>query len=160
MLSLTDQGFVFPGSDDARHPHHPHPRVRIDHGHPRRASTGPSTERHIAQVGAAVDASVLPASPFNNDGGNGADFNNYVFAYYSDSGIYLNAMRQAGVQAVASARIDMDDETVDECVLDRTVTVRPDHAQDNYGFTANGIVPDAACEPAVVPFIGNWWSVR
>ena len=55
---------------------------------------------------------MLPATPFSNDGGNGADFNNYIFAYYSDSSIYRNAMRRAGVQNVAPARINMHDETV------------------------------------------------
>ncbi|WP_436794630.1 hypothetical protein [Actinospongicola halichondriae] len=158
VLSLTDQGFVFPGSDalgilitrtlecDS---------ITVTSN----GNTRTQVDRHIAHVGTPVDASVLPATPFNNDGVNGADFNNYVFAYYSDSPIYRNAMRQAGVQNVAPARIDMHDETVDECVLDRTVTVQPDNGQDNYGFTATGIVPDAACEPAVVPFIANWWSV-
>ena len=95
------------------------------------------------------------------DGGNAADFNNYIFGYYSDSSIFLNAMRRADIQPIARARIDMVDVTVDECVVDRTVTVQPrTRPQNNYGFTANGVIPLAACEPSVVPFIGNWWSVE
>ena len=159
VLSLTDQGIAFPGSDelgiliirtlecDS---------ITVN----RNGRTRTQRDRHIAHVGTPVDASVLPATPFSNDGGNGADFNNYILAYYSDSSIYRSAMRRAGVQHVASARIDMHDETVDECVLDRTVTVRPHTGRSNYGFTATGIVPDAACEPPVVPFIANWWSVH
>ena len=34
VLSLTDQGFVFPRIGRARHPHHPHARLRLDHRHP------------------------------------------------------------------------------------------------------------------------------
>lgn len=157
VLSLTDQGFVFPGSDQlgiliTR---------TLDCDSITVTSKGRSRtqpDRHIAHVGTPVDASVLPTTPFSNDGGNGADFNNYIFAYYSDSSIYRNAMRRAGVQNVAPARINMHDETVDECVLDRTVTVRPHTERSNYGFTATGVIPDALCEPPVVPFIANWWS--
>ena len=159
VLSLTDQGFVFPGSDELgiliiRTLECDSITVTSN------GRTQTQRDRHIAHVGTPVDASALPATPFNNDGVNGADFNNYIFAYYSDSSIYRNAMRQAGVQHVAPAEIDMHDETVETCVLDRTVTVRPHTGRSNYGFTATGIVPDAACEPAVVPFIANWWSVR
>ena len=116
--------------------------------------------RHVAHVGTAVDTSVLPASPFSYDGVNSADFNNYIFGYYSDSSILRNAMRRADIQPIAPARIDMVDVAVEECVVDRTVSVRPSTGpQNNYGFTASGIMPLAACEPSVVPFIGNWWSV-
>ena len=159
VLSLTDQGFVFPGSDELGIL-----IIRtldcdsITVTREGRSRTQP--DRHIAHVGTPVDASVLPATPFSNDGGNGADFNNYIFAYYSDSSIYRNAMRRAGVLNVASARINMHDETVDECALDRTVTVRPHTGRSNYGFTATGVIPDASCEPPVVPFIANWWSVH
>lgn len=160
VLSLTDQGFVFPGSDDLG--------ILITRtlecdsiSVTRNGRTRTQLDRSIAQVGTPIDTSVRPASPFSNDGGNGADFNNYVLAYYSDSSIYRNAMRRAGVRNVASARIAMHDETVDECVVDRTVTVSPRSlGHVNYGYTAAGIVPDAACEPAGVSFIGNWWSVR
>ena len=159
VLSLTDQGTVFPGSDDlgviiTRVLECDSITVTRD-GH-----TKTQHDRHIAHIGTAVDTADLPATPFSYDGGNTADFNNYIFGYYSDSSIFLNAMRRADIQPIAPARIDMVDVTVDECVVDRTVTVRPSTGpQNNYGFTANGVIPLAACEPSVVPFIGNWWSV-
>ncbi|MEM9608466.1 MAG: hypothetical protein AAGA99_13665 [Actinomycetota bacterium] len=159
VLSLTDQGIVFPGSDElgilitrvlecesitvTRGD-----RIRVQH------------DRHIAHVGTPVSTASLPASPYNLDGTNGADFNNYVFAYYTDSWIYRDAMRRAGVQNVASAKISLHDEQIDDCLVDRTATVRPRRRANNYGFVATGVIPDASCEPPVVPFVANWWSVR
>ncbi|MEL6981753.1 MAG: hypothetical protein AAFO29_04955 [Actinomycetota bacterium] len=160
VLSLTEQGIVFPGSDQlgiliTRTLECASITVTRD------GRTRTQHDRHIAHVGTPVDTSVLPATPFNNDGANGADFNNYIFAYYSDSWIYRDAMRRAGVQPIGAARIRVDDHTVDTCVLDRTVTVRPfTRRSKDYGFTATGIIPDASCEPAVVPFIANWWSAN
>ena len=158
VLSLADQGIVFPGSDelgvvitrvlecDA---------ITVTHD----GRTRTQDNRHIAHVGTPVDTSVLPASPFSYDGVNAADFNNYILGYYSDSSILRSAMRRADIQPITPARIDLVDVTVEECVVDRTVTVRPSTGpQSNYGFTASGIIPLAACEPSVVPFIGNWWS--
>lgn len=160
VVSLTDQGIVFPGSDElgvviTRVLECDSITVTLDG----RIKT--QVNRHVAHIGTAVDTSVLPASPFSYDGVNSADFNNYIFAYYSDSSIFRNAMRRADIQPIAPARIDMVDVAIDECVVDRTVTVRPSTGpESNYGFTASGIIPLAACEPSVVPFIGNWWSVE
>lgn len=159
VLSLTDQGIVFPGSDDlgiliTRTLDCDSITVTRD------GRTRTQHDRHIAHIGTPVDRSVLPATAFNNDGTNGADFNNYIFAYYSDSSIYRSAMRRAGISGVAPARIEMHDETIAECVLDRTVSVKASAWWNNYSFTASGVIPDAACEPPVVPFIANWWSVR
>lgn len=159
VLSLTEQGFVFPGSDDlgilitrtlACD------SITVTHN----GRTRTQRDRHIAHVGTPVNTAALPATAFNNDGVNGADFNNYIFAYYSDSSIYRSAMRRAGIRPVGAAEISMHDVAVSECVVDRTITVRPKTRRSNYGFTANGVIPDAACEPAVVPFIANWWTVR
>lgn len=158
-LSLTDQGTVFPGSDDLG--------ILITRTLDcesitvtRNGRTRTQHDRHIAHVGTPVDTSVLPASPFSNDGVNGADFNNYILGYYSDSSTYLRAMRSAGISNVSRAHIDMVDQTVGDCLVDRTATVRPYRGRDNYGFTASGVVPDASCEDPVVPFIANWWSVN
>ena len=159
VLSLAEQGASFPGSDDLG--------VVITRvlecdaiTVTRDGRTKTQHDRHIAHVGTAIDTSDLPATPFSLDGNNAADFSNYVFGYYSDSSIFVDAMRRADVQSIAPARIDMVDVTVDECVVDRTVTVLPSTGPgSNYGFTANGVIPLAACEPSVVPFIGNWWSV-
>jgi hypothetical protein len=160
VLSLTDQGIVFPGSDDLGVVITrvlDCDSITVTHD----GKTRTQEDRHVAHIGTAVDASALPASPFSYDGVNSADFNNYTFGYYSDSSIFRNAMRRADIQPIAPARIDMVDVTVEECVVDRTVTVQPQTGpQNNYGFTAHGIVPLAACEPSVVPFIGNWWSVK
>lgn len=159
VLSLTDQGTVFPGSDDlgvviTRVLECDSITVTRD------GRTKTQHDRHIAHVGTPIDTSDLPATPFSLDGNNAADFSNYIFGYYSDSSIFLNAMRRADVQPIAPARIDMADVTVDECIVDRTVTVLPSTGPaSNYGFTANGVIPLAACEPSVVPFVGNWWSV-
>ena len=67
--------------------------------------TRTQTNRHVAHVGTAVDTSDLPATPFSYDGGNEADFNNYVFGYYTDSSIFLDAMRRADIQPIAPASI-------------------------------------------------------
>lgn len=160
VLSLEDQGVVFPGSDklgvvitrvlecDA---------ITVT----RDGRTRTQSERHVAHVGTPVDTSVLPSAPFSYDGVNSADFSNYILGYYSDSPFFIDAMRRAGVQPIAPASIDMVDLTVDECLVDRTVTVRPRTGPGtDYGFTANGVVPDASCEPSVAAFIGNWWSVE
>lgn len=160
VLSLTEQGVVFPGSDDLG--------ILITRtldcesiSVTRNGETRTERDRHIAHIGTPVDPAALPPTPFSNDGGNGADFNNYIFAYYSDSSGYLGAMRRAGVQPIAPAHITMDDAPVDTCIVDRTVTVRPAAPRSkDYGFTATGIIPDASCEPAVVPFIANWWSAN
>ena len=160
VLSLTDQGTVFPGSDDlgvviTRTLECDSITVTRD------GRTKSQTDRHIAHIGTAIDTSALPDTPFSLDGGNAADFSNYIFGYYSDSSIFRDAMRRADIQPIAPARIDMVDVTVDDCVVDRTVTVQPHTGpQSNYGFTATGVIPLAACEPSVVPFIGNWWSVQ
>ncbi|MEM7271959.1 MAG: hypothetical protein AAF547_02660 [Actinomycetota bacterium] len=159
VLSLTDQGFVFPGSDDFG--------ILITRtlecesiSVTRNGQTRTQRNRSIAHVGTPVSTANLPATPFSSDGGNGADFNNYIFAYYSDSSLYLGAMARAGVRPIAPARINIKDSNVDTCVVDRTVTVRPMSGRNNYGFTATGVIPDATCEPPVVPFIANWWSVQ
>ena len=160
VLSLTDQGTVFPGSDDlgvviTRVLECDSITVTRD------GRTKTQHDRHIAHVGTAIDTSDLPATPFNTDEFNGADFNNYIFGYYSDSSIFVDAMRRADVQPIALADIEMVDVAVEECVVDRTVTVQPRTGpQSDYGFTANGVIPLAACEPSVVPFVGNWWSVE
>ena len=160
VQSLTEQGTVFPGSDDlgvviTRVLECDSITVTSD------GRTRTQRQRHIAHVGTAIDTSNLPATPFSLDGGNEADFSNYIFGYYSDSSIFLRAMRRANVQSIARARIDMTDEAVEECVVDRTVTVRPrTRPRNDYGFKANGVIPLAACEPSVAPFVGNWWSVK
>lgn len=158
VLSLTEQGIVFPGSDELG--------ILITRTLDcdsitvaRNGRTRTQYNRHISHIGTPVDTSVLPATPFSTDGGNGGDFNNYIFAYYSDSWIYRDAMQRAGVRPVAAAQINVRDVPVDTCVVDRTVTVRPRTGRHNYGFTASGVIPDAACEPANVPFVANWWSV-
>ncbi len=159
VLSLTDQGTVFPGSDDLG--------VLITRvlecdsiTVTRNGKSRTQTDRHIAHVGTAIDTSTLPDAPFSLDGGNAADFSNYIFGYYSDSSIFNKAMRRAGVQSVSRARIDMVDVPVEECVVDRTVTVTPHTNRKNkYGFTATGVIPLAACEASDVRFIGNWLCV-
>lgn len=37
------------------------------------------TNKRIAQIGTAVNTSILPPSPLNKDGNNGTDLNNYAF---------------------------------------------------------------------------------
>lgn len=153
-LSLTAQGTVFEGSDDlgvliTR-------TLRCDEisvsqgGDP--VAGG---EQHIAHVGTPVDASALPAAPYNNDGVNGADFNNYIFGYYSDSEAYVDALTSAGVTGAAVGEITMTDEAAGDCVVNRAVTV----SAAEFSFDATGDIPDASCEEPVVPFIANWWSV-
>ena len=150
-LSLTAQGTVFDGSDDlgvliTR-------TLRCDE-----IVVGDGAgegEQHIAHVGTPVDASALPASPYNNDGGNGADFNNYIFGYYSDSAAYIDALTAAGVAGAEVATISMTDTEAGECLVDRSVTV----SAAAYSFEVAGEMPDASCEDPVVPFIANWWSL-
>lgn len=150
-LSLTAQGTEFDGSDDlgvliTRTLRCDGIAVGDD------AATG---EKHIAHVGTPVDAGALPASPYNNDGGNGADFNNYIFGYYSDSATYIDALTAAGVTGAETATITMTDTEVDSCVVSRSVTV----SAAAFSFDVTGDMPDASCEDPVVPFIANWWSV-
>ena len=153
-LSLTAQGTVFDGSDDlgvliTR-------TLRCDEiavsqgGDPVAAG-----EQHIAHVGTPVDASALPASPYNNDGVNGADFNNYIFGYNSDSEAYVDALTSAGVTGAAVGTITMTDAPAGDCIVSRAVTV----SAAEFSFDAAGDIPDASCEEPVVPFIANWWSV-
>ncbi len=153
-LSLTAQGTVFEGSDTLG--------VLITRtlecdDITVTAADGESVSdgTHIAHVGTPIDANTLPDSPYNNDGGNGADFNNYVFGYYSDSAAYVAAMENAGIDGAELATITMTDDTVEECVLDRSTSVDT----GSFAFDATGVIPDPACEDPVVPFIANWWSL-
>ncbi len=153
-LSLTEQGTVFEGSDDlgvliTR-------TLRCDEiSVTQDGETVAAGEQHIAHVGTPVDASVLPASPYNNDGTNGADFNNYIFGYYSDSEAYIDALTAAGVTGAEVGTISMTDTAAGDCLITRDVTV----SAAEFSFDASGDIPDAACEDPVVPFIANWWSV-
>jgi len=153
-LSLTAQGTVFEGSDDlgvliTRALRCDEIAVSQD-GDPIAAG-----EQHIAHVGTPVDASVLPASPYSNDGVNGADFNNYIFGYYSDSEAYVDALTSAGVTGAAVGEITMTDTPVEDCVVNRAVTV----SAAEFSFDSEGEIPDAFCEEPDTPFIANWWSV-
>lgn len=152
-LSLTAQGTVFEGSDDVgvlitRTLKCDDIMVTTADGEPISDGT------HIAHVGTPVDAGTLPNSPYNNDGGNGADFNNYIFGYYSDSASYVAAMDAVGVNETGIATITMTDSPVEDCVVDRSVTVDG----GAFAFDAAGTIPDASCEDPNIPFITNWWS--
>ena len=153
-LSLTAQGTVFDGSDDlgvliARTLRCDDLTVTSSDG------TESSDGQHIAHVGTPIDVSALPATPYSTDGNNGADFNNYVFGYYSDSAAYVAAMDEAGIAGAGMATINMTDAEASECVITRTVSV----ASDAFGFDASGDIPDAACSDPDTPFVANWWSV-
>lgn len=151
-LSLTAQGTVFDGSDDlgvliTR-------TLRCDEIIVGGASDGDG-QQHIAHVGTPIDPSAFPGSPYNSDGDNGADFNNYIFGYYSDSALYVDALRAAGVTGAEVATITMSDVAAADCVVSRAITV----GSGSFSFDATGDIPDAACEEPVVPFIANWWNV-
>lgn len=118
------------------------------------------TNKRFAHLGTAVNASVLPVTPFNNDGGNGADLNNYALGYYTDSLVYLSAIRRA--LRASWARIDFVDTPVSNTTIDRHVSVDPRELQGtsrSFGWSASGRVPDVRKQPTVVPYIANWWSV-
>lgn len=153
VLSLTAQGTVFDGSDNLG--------ILITRALECDDITVTSADgeavsdgTHIAHVGTPVDASALPTSPYNNDGGNGADFNNYILGYYSDSAAYVAAMDAAGIAGTGIATITMTDTAVEDCVVDRSITVD----SGAFAFNSAGVIPDASCEDPVVPFIANWWT--
>lgn len=152
-LSLTAQGTEFDGSDDlgvliAR-------TLRCDDLTVTAADGEEISDgRHIAHVGTPIDTSALPATPYANDGGNGADFNNYAFGYYSDSVAFVDAMDAAGIGGAGLANITMNDAASGDCVITRDVSV----AAASFGFDASGEIPDATCSELDTPFIANWWS--
>lgn len=153
-LSLTAQGTEFEGSDDlgvliAR-------TLRCDDITVITQDGEVSDGRHLAHVGTPVDTSDLPPTPYSNDGTNGADFNNHVFGYYSDSAAFVDAMDAAGIAGAGLATISMDDAATGDCLIARDVRV---DAGDGFGFDATGEIPDAACAAADTPFIANWWSI-
>ncbi|MEL6179873.1 MAG: MBL fold metallo-hydrolase, partial [Myxococcota bacterium] len=155
VLSLTAQGTVFEGSDalgvliarvvacDS---------ITVTDGS---GEAHTDTMVHFAHVGTPVDVSTFPATPYNTDGTNGADFNNYVFAYTTDSPAYVGAMQDVGVVGAALSDITLTDTPAGDCMVERQVSM----AGGPFAFEASGTVPDASCEDPVVPFVGNWWSV-
>lgn len=153
-LSLTAQGTAFEGSDDlgvliTR-------TLRCDDITVTTAQGEVSDGRHIAHVGTPIDTAALPATPYSNDGGNGADFNNYTFGYYSDSSAYVDAMEAAGIAGADLATISMNDTSSMDCLITRNVSVV---VEEGFGYDATGEIPDATCSEADTPFTANWWSV-
>ena len=160
VLSMTEQGFVFPGSDDLGNL-----LIRslecdyIQVDGKQNSEGGP--KKHISHIGTPFDTSSFPASPFAADGTtNGADFNNYVFAYLTDSEEYYDAMVRANIVGAGLATISHEDSSPSECQLERTVVVE-DLSGGGYGYTAVATAfPDPACAPQDTPYIANWWSVE
>lgn len=112
-------------------------------------------DKHITHVGTPITPEGFPASPFNNDGVNGASFTNYTFGYYSDSDLVLRALLGANVPGVDRAEYSFTDTEMGDCLIERSVAV----SGVDYGYTASGVVPDPGCVDPDHPYIGNWWSV-
>jgi glyoxylase-like metal-dependent hydrolase (beta-lactamase superfamily II) len=150
VLSLTATGTVFEGSDNLG--------VLITRVLSCESITvdgTTETDVHLAHVGTPVDVTPLPATPYNTDGNNGADFNNYTFSYVTDSTGFLGALTGAGVAGAGSATFSFVDTAAGACTVSRQVDV----VGGDYGFSASGTLPDASCEATDVPFVANWWSV-
>ncbi|KAL3940628.1 MAG: hypothetical protein SGARI_000893, partial [Bacillariaceae sp.] len=158
VLSMTEQGFVFDGSDDLGNlliRSLECDYISVD------GVGADSGVKHIAHIGTPFDTSTFPASPFAAQGTtNGADFNNYIFAYLTDSEEYYNAMIEANVVGAGLATISYDDASTGDCLLERTVVVEPSNGGDGgYGYTAVATAfPDPSCAPEDTPYIANWWS--
>ncbi len=150
VLSLTDQGTVFPGSDDLG--------VLITRSLSCTSITvdgTTDTDVHVAHVGTPIDVSQLPASPYSTDGNNAADFSNYTLSYVTDSTAFLGALTGSQVQGAGAATFTYVDTPAGTCTVSRQVEV----TGGDFGYSASGTLPDASCEPTDVPFVGNWWSV-
>lgn len=117
--------------------------------------------RRFASIGTPVNTSRLPSTPFNKDGRNEADISSYMFGYYTDSPVYLSALRRA--IPATWARISFQDSPAASGMVDRKVSVSPQGLQGragSFGWTLSGRIPDVRKQPPVGPFIANWWSVR
>lgn len=164
VLSLAEQGFDFEGSENlgnllVRTLECEFIEVTFSAGKCR----GPFKQhnRHLAHIGTPFDTSTFPNSPYSTDGGNGADFNNYIFAYLTDSKYFLRAMRRAGIKDAGYAYITMTDKTVGDCQVTRTAEVQPRGKLSGYAYTATtGTVPDATCSTPDTPYVANWWMAR
>lgn len=155
---MTEQGFVFDGSDDLGNlliPSLECDYISVD------GVGADSCVKHIAHIGTPFNTSNFPASLFAAEGTtNGADFNNYIFAYLTDSEEYYNAMIEANVVGAGLATISYDDASTEDCLLERTVVVEPSNGGDGgYGYTAVATAfPDPSCAQEDTPYIANWWS--
>lgn len=118
------------------------------------------TNKRFAHLGTAVNTSILPVTPFNNDGKNGAAFNNLAFAFYSDSWVYLSATR--GAIPASWAYIEFVDKPVSNETIHRHVAVYPRGLQRTaraFGWSASGRVRDVRKDPTDVAGVANWWDV-
>ncbi|WP_163930602.1 hypothetical protein [Paraferrimonas sp. SM1919] len=161
VFSLTDMGFVFDGSDDlgmliVRSLSCEAVQVTDSEG-----NQNLDENITIVQVGAPIDTSNLPATHFNYDGHNGADFNIYTLNYTTSSPAYFGALERAGFKnaslntSITNQLVDLDQEQCSNAYLSVNV---PDSG--DYGLTISGEVVEATeqCHVGGVNFIGNWWS--
>lgn len=162
VLSLTDIGFVFEGSDDlgiliVRSVSCESVTVTDSDG-----ETATDENIVFAHVGTPINTSNLPATTYNKDGVNGADFNNYTFSYTTTSAAFMGAMERAGLQNV-SLNQDIVHELIDlnpdECGISSLLINVP--GDDEFAFTVSGQVVEATaeCNPGGADFVANWWSI-
>lgn len=162
LISVTEMGFVFEGSDDLgmliiRSLSCESISVTDNLGN---VTTNENVA--FAHVGVPLNPSNMPSTTYSNDGKNGGDFNIYTLSYQTSSPAYFGAMQRAGLQN-ASLNEDIVNELVDinpdECnTANLTVDVPGD---SEFSFSINGEVVEATadCHPGGVDFIANWWSV-
>ncbi|USH05517.1 hypothetical protein K6Q96_20165 [Grimontia kaedaensis] len=116
----------------------------------------------FALVGTPINTSNLPATSFNSDGSNGADFNIFALSYQTSSLGYYGAMKRMGMKTemfskhMMNAQVDTTPGTCDVAQL--SVGVPGSH---DYSFSIFGEVVEATAEyhPGGTNFVANWWSV-
>jgi hypothetical protein len=146
VLSLAAMGTVFEGSDGLG--------VLITRALSCESITVNGTTNrniHIAHIGTPINTASLPATPYNLDGHNGAQFNNYTFRYLTDSPALLAALTAHGVPGAGNATIEFTDTPAGDCTIRREVVVR----DSTHGFRASGTVPAARCQANETPYVGN-----
>ena len=163
VKSLTDLGFVFPGSDDlgvliVR-------ALRCDEIAVEFQSGGfaRDLDRSLVHVGTPIFVDNLPPTPFSLDGNNGADFNNFTFRYYTDSRAFQKALRRGGFSNVTrSQRITFEDLDTDATQCGTAIRLIDVAGSDAFSIKVAGQVTEAnaACHVGTTDVVANWWNVQ
>ncbi|WP_052737563.1 hypothetical protein [Grimontia sp. AD028] len=160
--SLSDMGFVFEGSDNLGMLIIRSLQCEVIQVTDAKGRVFTDENVAFAHVGTPINTSNLPATTFNNDGSNGADFNIYALSYQTSSPAYYGAMKRMGMETamfnehMINAQVDTTPGTCDVAQL--SVSVPGNH---DYSFNIFGEVIEATaeCHPGGANFVANWWSV-
>ncbi|WP_325894603.1 hypothetical protein [Grimontia sp. NTOU-MAR1] len=159
--SLTDMGFEFDGSDNLgmliiRSLQCEAIQVTDAKG---RVKTDENVA--VAHLGTPINTSNLPATTFNLDGVNGADFNIYTLSYQTSSRAYYGAMARMGMKTAKFNKHMMNvqvDTTPGTCDVAQLSVNIPGNSDYSFSIFGEVVQATAECNPGGASFTANWWS--